>query len=1698
VLFTGLKLDGIASHTGSATPLAPSLEVKNILSSLEAAKSIITMDSTSPRVSASYKTSAEVRRKEIEIDIDIRRVTESTALTDLSTADLKYVLKLYEKKLKVFGACTYAELEKAREDLLKATTIEKARKCLSIVRGVEKRLSTDVTTTQAEIIEVHKAFAARLKTEAGEACDSFCSKHFKFVEERFNKLQDVIERIENPVLRRAGKCALAGLVAVTAMPLALGLTMGVGVTLLGTAQLIVTGSTQVLSAFTENLILKCSGAITIITAAVSARPILSGILKLSAVKQEERVSDLSDSIENLKRELAEYTSVTAQDLKRSLVSIVRDSFDNLVQGKCLEFYGHRDNIRQEILAELSQISDKVDEEYSLTLLCKLKVLREIEAAVGKPAIIELKTLLGTYLPDTRLSEDGSANFKNVLDILHCPAARRYLGLETRELLYFPNVDYRFQDGYAWREDNGIKLRRCKLSQEYAYVISSPETLARSFVATLFDENFKERVNLELLQIQISLVMKDPELSKACGGLEKLQELKALSENYDEQNHRVIVEGVIDIFERLVNANANSIGVSDSLYLLYHSEYRTDAYASFKREFKDQHYEPEFRRGFEFSVDPYLNWAKNQSSPEYLLTQYAKVIFLRPEIPAEERKKWLDKQHCIGQELTNRVVSTLAVRPNEEQREKIHETLNFLLRVFVGSTSGYVDTKRYLAEKIIKNIEYYAYGPKETLADTVEDVLKLAGLIETVQKSSYRSVLSFEEGERLFAVLPLLETDIPALRNSFAPNSSGTRWSFVEQSKEVIEPYKSWARQFATPDELMFELIQIIRQGPQDEIAQAELRSPQHVWLEELTTAVVATLQEPPTQAQRQLIHETLHTALGIPNRRDSSCGIDVGDKVFARGVISKLGYYSSLGDCLKIELASCYAALEKVVAGIENLGRGEFSNLVTSQRSTAVATLAMATPELVQPEAPVLYNYVVIGGLAERLPTSPVESDYEKVRMVCRLIPPTHDVVKDKSKLEELVSSLAEISNYDILLAIAQQNESLTASEAEIVLDVLRMNAAAPALGISACVKSMLAEKECSPQELQSVAIESLTTHIKTLLQGAVQAESLTAKELINICTVYPVYESGLAKQFSRKQAIPIARLAAVAEFEGKSYEFHANDADYLSSLQERLVNLFPNEEQRQIANEYLAFRNNDRSFEELVPEHSVKSWLLPNSKTFSQLDDATIEDRLVALSGSFTTLFDKGHLTDEFITYISQPKGLNPMALRAEYIAAERSKMQRINPKKAKTPLTEESKIFYDQLEARISKLSLDEQLAEIDNAQRQVRVSQQRHRELYRSNALANSLEDIKTKAMPEVNHIISQIEFHRKILGEHAEVIESLGFSFFDSFNEKVYLDSLVGLRTALTESKGTDHAMAKKIESTLDTLEDLFGLAEATLISLSQKLRKTREHLNSHNEATRRAITVVLSAEESVLMEEIQNKLPDMSDYIFSVCKDKKLNKQAVIGELEKLSQESAISDLDTMLKYCSEQERTLGVLVSRSVHGLAEQSLAMVNQCLDYRPKLNSVGNAKYNIANVEPLRQVIVAYDEFGIARVNGTIMLMKASELGQNGAKIFTAVVMDRPYTSDKSPMSFGKFNALVEFAYEEARRLKLPLIIPKFAMGESGYRALLIERLSKREFVPRDATVDLAIKVGASKAFYMELTDFDVYGENDISENLTGLLIV
>ncbi|MBU0762188.1 MAG: hypothetical protein KKD39_04125, partial [Candidatus Altiarchaeota archaeon] len=715
-----------------------------------------------------------------------------------------------------------------------------------------------------------------------------------------------------------------------------------------------------------------------------------------------------------------------------------------------------------------------------------------------------------------------------------------------------------------------------------------------------------------------------------------------------------------------------------------------------------------------------------------------------------------------------------------------------------------------------------------------------------------------------------------------------------------------------------------------------------------------------------------------------------------------------------------------------------------------------------------------------------------------KALPRSSDVIKDSYNVEYLTSYLHKNpeGQRKILTGYAQAFPNCERDDAHHLLTVMALTDSLASYGFQDVVQTQLGAGHATPavfaKSVVGEAAKILSTKYDPTLISAYPSDKLT-----QWIKVYSTYEETL-RHFKREDNIPIMRVIATVELMGeeKIHAFRRNDPQLLADLVSNAERYFPDETERAAALEYLQKRQSGEEEKKVLPEGEyspeerqriIAEFHRKDHTLTHTLSDVCVDDRLETIGGILDDLFHKRHFSPALQDIEMLTPGQNPMQelgergtacsrLIGELTGKAKGKAKKGDPER-------EARIegYQGELRAEVQGIPKEKQVEALQAIQQDI-VNRQR------SLGTWADVREIGVGYEGKLDSLTGRIKSAREALGNQAEVIESLGFNFTESFRRKVYSGDIELLSQATDKALAGEQEEARRqqltsLNQTIAEIRRTYADAGSYLDGLVPGLTTTLGLLTK-----KKSDTVQLKqslgddTDFESCIKKVREQNPRLAEYIVRRARQDGTGDRGLIDTvLSEYEDSSAIQDVQNLISAIKPSE-SQGIVVHTygHEHVFTRMLEAMKGQCLDYRSSVNSIGNAVYNMDLMDASRAVTVSRDSTGAARFDAIDYLTRVETDG----KSTTAIVTDPFYVPDGSVLSWGKIEGHLMYLIEKADRMGVPLVVPSRLIANNEQRFADMQSEAGKTFEQKQANV--SILTGPSDEVYCELTGYVHYNRD------------
>jgi hypothetical protein len=682
---------------------------------------------------------------------------------------------------------------------------------------------------------------------------------------------------------------------------------------------------------------------------------------------------------------------------------------------------------------------------------------------------------------------------------------------------------------------------------------------------------------------------------------------------------------------------------------------------------------------------------------------------------------------------------------------------------------------------------------------------------------------------------------------------------------------------------------------------------------------------------------------------------------------------------------------------------------------------------------------------------------------------------------------------------ISQQKEVLPREGTRVVNLLLLANAA-----WSEKLSQRLAALPASDREAFRAIEEVVRNQAHTVLSDRYSSELLDQMQqrdpvrLAQFAEVLLTYEVSLHR-FNCAEKVPALRVLATVEMLGAESQLRNRDPEFLKTFQENIATYVPIEAERDGALSYLKRCYEDSTPSLLLPEEEyasdaraqILSTWNDRSLTFKHMtSEVDGVDRGYAIVREVSQICIPGHISPG----LKEAIGANPTDARllgnpSEQLGNEVKSLITYKRLLGGKPidiggLAQQGEIGRRHVEllSRSSSGNQDETIAslqrEIDTKLDELKREQKARNHYSELRRLLGSQEQLQ-RSLEDLNAQVKQVaQQQHVVLGcdestDTKRRLRSRGGAVL--VREAV---SKVLTRTDLSDpEKKALEALSiecRKLVEAHDKVTGVIGMQVKSVVALRKVLHARTAALE---EISQEAIA---TSDIPAITEPLQARDPLLAWQITEagrLAPDEQTRKERVSSLLQAAWEKTLTSDLERLEVALKSTQKELSMELTFQPEPRATGILtALVNQCLDYRSKKSSVGNTVYNMALVDPLKEVVVAYDSDGVARVNGELYVGRTRCNGVEGA----ALVLDTVYTPDKSLVTESKLVGYLGYCLEKAERLGLPVVVPSPALQHVFAK---LSNQGSNWSATHAESVRVLIPGSPSGGFYVETSGYQHY---------------
>ena len=728
------------------------------------------------------------------------------------------------------------------------------------------------------------------------------------------------------------------------------------------------------------------------------------------------------------------------------------------------------------------------------------------------------------------------------------------------------------------------------------------------------------------------------------------------------------------------------------------------------------------------------------------------------------------------------------------------------------------------------------------------------------------------------------------------------------------------------------------------------------------------------------------------------------------------------------------------------------------------------------------------------------------VEQVVRAVSARSSLSSDRNFRSYFVDALCDssVGAREVVAAFSQinQHKEELPSEGTRVVNLLLLANAAWTEKLSQRLAALSVSEKGAFEAIEEVVRNEAHTVLSDRYSSALlgQMQQRDPVRLAQFAEVLLTYEVSLHK-FSKAQKVPALRVLATVEMLGAEEQLRSRDPEFLKTFQENMDTYVPIEAERDGALSYLKSCYEDSTPSLLLPDDEytadrraqiVSSWNDP-SLTFKHItSEVDGVERGYAVLRELSQICIPGHIS----TGLKEAIGANPTDARllgnpSEELGNEVKSLIVYKRLLGAKPidigeLTQQGELGRRHVEllGRGSSSNQQETIAslqkEIDTKLDELKREQKARNQFSELRRLLGSQEQLKRSLEDLQNQVKQVAQRQNEILpfgqSAHAErSLRSRGGAVIarEAVSKMLTRTDLSDPERAALEVLSTE---CSKLVQAHDKVGGVIGMQVKSVVALRKVLHARTAVLGEiSQEATAAsditAITERLHARDPLLAWQITEAV--------RLAPDEPTKNNHVYSLVQAASEATLTTDLERLEGALKSTQKELAMeLTFQPEHRMTGILAALVNQCLDYRSKKNSVGNTVYNMALVDPLKEAVVAYDSDGVARVNGELYVGRTRCNGVEG----TALILDTVYTPDKSLVTPSKLVGYLGYCLEKAERLGLPVVVRDSAL--KGVFDQLSNHGSKWS-ATHSESLEVLIPGSPSGGFYVETKSYQHYTE-------------
>ncbi len=304
-------------------------------------------------------------------------------------------------------------------------------------------------------------------------------------------------------------------------------------------------------------------------------------------------------------------------------------------------------------------------------------------------------------------------------------------------------------------------------------------------------------------------------------------------------------------------------------------------------------------------------------------------------------------------------------------------------------------------------------------------------------------------------------------------------------------------------------------------------------------------------------------------------------------------------------------------------------------RNQAQTRLLMCDPTALDTLMGAGYQPATLYGIAGAFPPDTMTPEFAKTLTTC--IPAGSPINKNKYCREYVANYLDNhpTEQTTLMAGLLNQFPDTVRDNPQRLIDAMAMVDNLSTTTLPQTALGILSEKpesfDAYAKGVNDEAVEILSKKYPRHL-----LDDMPEDQLARWLTGVTVYDANLT-HFGHEDKVCMLRPVAVAALMGKDLEFKVNDPALLTSMIDDAERLFPNEDERETAVEYLTARRENTQARELFPDSHysqeqrqamLTTWNNQSHRTTHILSDVCVDERVESVAKLLDDLFHKRHFS--------------------------------------------------------------------------------------------------------------------------------------------------------------------------------------------------------------------------------------------------------------------------------------------------------------------------------------------------------------------------------------------------------------------------------------------------------------------------------------